>query len=114
MNYVEIDIKSIDFSSLETEIMYEIATAKVDGAELLRLNLPLSRVEESELPIKKYLQRASKILKELKQKGKIQFLATSHEFKYSLTEAVFLINKYPELFISQDSAEDESYIYIKL
>ena len=51
MNYVEIDIKSIDFASLETEIMYEIATARVDGAELLRFNLPLSSVEKKQLPI---------------------------------------------------------------
>ncbi|MBQ8303156.1 MAG: hypothetical protein IJX97_06440 [Clostridia bacterium] len=114
MNYVEIDIKSIDFASLETEIMYEIATARVDGAELLRFNLPLSSVEKKQLPIKKYLQRTYKILKELKLKGMIQFFATSHEFRYSLTEAVFLINKYPELVSLKISTDDESYIFVKL
>ena len=43
----------------------------------------------------------------------IQFFATNLNFKQSDTEAVFLINKYPEIF-NEEFIENSNYIYVKI
>lgn len=90
-----------------TEIMYEVASARSDRADLVRINFTSSDTE------KKRIDSAVKILKKMKADGRIQFFATKEGFISSNTEAVFLNNKYPEHFSSSENS-DSNFIYIKL
>ena len=90
-----------------TEIMYEVASAWSDRADLVRINFISGDTE------KKIVNSAVKILKKMKADGRIQFFATKEGFISSSTEAVFLNNKYPEHFSSSENS-DSNFIYIKL
>ena len=97
---------------LATEIMYEIAAARADGAELIRIET--STDEEGSSVHKKIYSSLIRLLKGMKDDGRIQFFATKNNFDSLSTEAVFLQNKYPAHFESNGSAENQDYVYIKL
>ncbi len=92
-----------------TEIMFEIASARAEGAGLLRFEL--NEQDESFSKLMLYIIRK---LKGMKQKGHIQFFATSDSFEKGSTEAIFLMNKYPALFECVNADEIKKYIYVKL
>lgn len=92
-----------------TEMLFEIASARADGAELLRVDLD-SRDENST----KLMQFLIRKLKAMKQKGQVQFFASADSFEKSSTEAVFLLNKYPTHFEGISTDKSENYIYVKL
>ena len=75
-----------------TEIMFALATARTEGAELLLVEISESfEVEKFDLIKSAVIKR----LKQMKQSGMVQFFATQDSFKRASTEAVFLLNKYP-------------------
>ena len=110
MSYKEINLRSLTSESVVTEIMYEIATARADMVDLIRINSVCHMAEEA-FDSKKVFSSIIKLLKTMKQNGSIHFFATLDSFNRSTTEAVFLQNKYPELFSVQPSGE---FVYIKL
>ena len=111
MIYREIKLKSEDINSIITEILYEIASARVDSVELLGL-----KISNSDNKLRsKLAEGIIRYLKGIKRQGQIQFFATEDSFVKSTTEAIFLLNKYPELFSSLPAFDDEaSILYIKL
>ena len=114
MKYKVIELRGKEARDLTTEAMFEIASAKADGLELIRFNIHLL-TDGAENLAKKNLKPVIKTLKNMKSTGQIQFFATPESFKTSSTEAVFLINKYPTLFANiDDESETDTYIYIKI
>ena len=111
MSYKCIQLRGQDASSIKTEIMYEIATARVGGAELLRVNV----CHDDDAYRAKLMSALHKILKAMKGDGKIQLFATEASFEQHSMEAEFLLNKYPDL---QDEDEQMDgacdYVYVKI
>lgn len=112
MSYREINLRASDPDAASTEIMYEIAAGRADSVDLIRFNISLPDASADE---KRLFFHAIRLLKNMKQKGTVHFLATREDFSISSTEAVFLQNKYPELFDSLPMENDGSlYIYVKI
>ena len=112
MKYKTIKLTGNNSQQLNTEAAFEIAVAKADGAELVRFDIQDSP-DETGYSTRKKVSALEKIMRSMKESRKIQFYATNESFTKSSTEAVFLINKYPDVFenIPDNSSE---YIYIKL
>lgn len=105
--YKIIDLKAENIDSMTTEIMFEVAGARADGSELIRLNIYNDEA--------KLYDSAIKLLKNMKQKGLIQFFATEKSFSSGSTEASFLMNKYQDsISISNDESGAVSFIYVKI
>lgn len=102
----EITLKASLPDQIFTETMYEIATARSERAELVRINL---QAEAGKKPFDALVR----ILKKMKAEGRIQFFATKDSFSLLSTEAVFLLNKYPE-HITMSVNLENNFIYIKL
>ena len=112
MYFKELTLKSNLPEQAHTEIMYEIATARAEGAELIRINV--SQENMNILPEKR-LSAVIRLLKGMKQEGRIQFYATKESFEKSFTEAIFLQNKYPDVFLKAYAGNSEDlYVYIKI
>ncbi len=109
MKIKTIRLQSVLSDEVLTEIMFEIASARAEGAELLRFELNL--VNDNLATTKQFI---IKKLKDMKQKSRIQFFAAADSFKNGSTEAVFLLNKYPAHFEKNSPGESENYIYVKL
>ena len=93
-----------------TEMMYEIASARAEGIGLIRL-----LIADDSTDNKKILSSIIRRLKQMKQGNQIQLFVTPDAFSKGTTEAVFLVNKYPEISISNlELNEGETFIYIKI
>ena len=115
MSFKEINIRALQSDAAITEIMYEIAAARVDGVELIRFNLCSDGSEESISAVQKVYSALIRTLKRMKQKGSIQFIATEQSFADRETESIFLANKYPDLFESDPTAsESDKFIFVKI
>ena len=110
MNYKCIQLRGVDASAIKTEIMYEVAAARVSGAELLRVNIHC----DEELLQNKVISALLRILKGMKSAGTIQFFATESSFAQRSMEAEFLLNKYPTLALDDQETDDQSYVYVKI
>ena len=105
--YKIIDLKAENIESMTTEIMFEVAGARADGNELIRLNI---NNDEAKL-----YDGAIKLLKNMKQKSLIQFFATEKSFLNGSTEASFLMNKYQDsISLDDNNGGEVSYIYVKI
>ena len=105
--YKIIDLKAENIDSMTTEIMFEVAGARADGNELIRINI---NNDETKL-----YDGAIKLLKNMKQKGLIQFFATEKSFLNGSTEASFLMNKYQDsISLGDNNGGEVSYIYVKI
>ena len=112
MSYRKIDLRSTAPEAVGTEIMYEIAACRADGVDLICLCI---REDEDSPDTKRIFSTVIRLLRNMKQKGTVQFFATRVDFLSSSTEAVFLQNKYPEIFSPMSSEIDGSlYIYVKV
>ena len=112
MRYKEITLVSDGKDSIETEVMYEIAAARADNIELIKLIIPTEAKEQQAM--NKNAATVIRRLKIMKQGGYIQFYAGKNDFAVMSTPAHFLINKYSEHFADIDSDETFDYLYIKL
>ena len=112
MKYKTIKLLGNNSQELSTEAAFEIAVAKADAEELIKFIVQDSDDDASYTAAKK-IAALKKILRSMKENRKIQFYATSDSFEKSSTEAVFLINKYPDIHENITDSEGE-YIYIKL
>jgi hypothetical protein len=112
MKYITHNISSSEIISAETEITFDIATDRINGAELVCFGV--SKPEDEKIS-KKLVGAVFRLLKKLKGEKKIQFYATDDSFSSNATEAQYLYNKYPEQMdnrVPSDSLVE--YIYVKL
>ena len=93
MNLKKCLLEHMDLGYLMTELRYNIAAARAEGAELVRFELT---TEEERSRRRRYTSVLFR-LRQLKREGIIQFFATEDDFANNTTEAVYLLNKYPEL-----------------
>lgn len=96
-------------TELNTELRFIFASARVDGVELLRLDLPDFDIDKDGARINSCL---IKVLRTLKKEDVIEFYVNRESFSVNSTEAIFLQNKYGEYLDSDKLAE--SSIYVKL
>ncbi len=114
MKYKAINLTGAEPRDLTTETMFELASARAENIELVRFNMALLPEDTGNL-VKKNLNAVLKTLKNMKATGQIQFFATQESFKSSSTEAVFLLNKYPDIFENtKDEKDSNTYIYVKI
>ena len=112
MKYITHSVNTGETVSLETEIMFDIASDRISGAELVSFGITKP---EDEKIAKKIISTALKLLKKLKGEKKIQFYATDDSFISNSTEAQYLYNKYPsEMDARAESSSTVEYIYVKL
>ncbi len=112
MNYKVIEIESLTADDAAVEMRFAIAGARADGAELLRFDIPFGNDEKE---YKKLFNSLVRLLKGMKEERLIQFYATEKSFSDKSTEAAFLLNKYPSVFIC-DLTDNRAagFIYIKI
>ncbi len=94
---------------LDTEVKFNIATARVDGAELLRFAMPRTADSRED---GKIIATLTKLLKGIARNGDIQFFALNPEIESSSLEGAFLLNKYND-FILPDN-DSYTYVYVKM
>ena len=110
MDFKEISLELSEPNSFITELKFEIATARAEGAQVLRVGTQTIDKENNE----KLHKQLTKSLRAMKQKGTIQFYAFSEGFLRHSTEAVFLMNKYPDYFDNSQQLEGEDVLFIKI
>lgn len=110
--FKEICLKSETSAALKSEMLFEIASERVSGTEIIRFNI-YNRGNDS--VFLRLTTAAKKHVRSFKSRGFIQFFATGESFLSNETEAKFLLNKYPELF-KENALESEKgfFLYIKL
>ena len=108
--YKEINLKANTLETITTELLFEIAGARADGAQLIKVNIPYNESECEGISIEKKVQGIVKLLKEMKRKNKIQLYAIPESFLSHTTESVFLLNKYP--FLSNVVSESLGFWFI--
>ena len=113
MNIKQLNFTVDNIDTLLTEIMFEIASCRADGYEVVCLNLHFL-CEDAPSTATKSKDAVTKGLKGMKQKGLIQFFASNKSFANGATEASFLINKYPELLNDIENHDCEDYFIVKL
>ena len=96
-------------AELNTEMRFLFASARVDGLELVRLDVP-SYGDERECD--RINSCVIKVLRTLKKENVIEFYANKESFAANSTEASFLMNKYGELI--SESVELSSYVFVKM
>ena len=109
MIYKKRELNLINIDDFFVELKFEIATARADGCEILRIDI--NDNTENEDTSKSHSQ-IKKILRSMKQKNFIQFFANPSDFENHTTEAVFLLNKY-SMFVDSEE-KNANFIYIKL
>ena len=107
--YLELKLTGRCRAELDTEVKFNIASARADRVELVRLSLPLSDDEKDN---KRLLCCLIKVLRAMIRDGSIQFYETDEGFESSTTEAKFLDNKYHDYIISSD--DKSKYIYVNM
>lgn len=112
MIYKQILLEGRGQLELATEIMYNIASERASGVKLLRFDIDAS---DGERAARGALNKAIRILKGMKSRGAIQFIATADSFAGQTREAMFLLNKYPE-YVENGGTEPENgcYVYISI
>ena len=112
MKYKEIFVRSETLAQLKNELLFEIASQRASGVELIRFNV--YNKGDATLFLK-IINWTKKQMRSFKNRGIIQFFATAESFLGNDTESKYLINKYPELFESIPQGEENSFfVYIKL
>ena len=91
-----------------TEIRYDIASAKADGSELVSLTIPLTDDSNENSRLSTCV---CKILSSMKKVGEIQFYLKPDAFIKKTTEADYILNKYSEYIVFD---EDRIAFYVKL
>ena len=98
-------------TSVETEILFNIASTRAIGSKLLRLDF-VNMTKKSLFNHQKKIMLS--LLREMKREGRIQFFATEETFEKMKLEAQFLYNKY-ESFIDLSKDSDETvFVYVLL
>ncbi len=95
-------------TDLNTEIRFLLATAKVDGVELVKFSFPTSANEKENSRI---VCCVIKVMRTVKREGIIQFYVNREGFALNSTEASYLLNKFSQYIATE---EKNNYIYVSL
>ena len=109
MIYKVINLKNTEVGQIKTEIMFELATERASGTELVRLNLPKPLDMQSEKRINLAVRR---LLRSMKERGAIQFFANPDNFESAGMESRFLLNKYTCVFENEELSD--GFVFVKL
>jgi len=109
MIFAELILTEQEYELLDTEIKFNIASAKADSAELLAFSYP--KLEDSPEEEKRIARSILKVLRGLKKNGVIQFFLTEDSIEKRTTEAQYIENKYKKYLISSTSFK---HIYVKI
>lgn len=99
-------LKNTAAESIATEVMFNVASERVQKSELLKFAVDAELPEEKK---QKVLAVAIRILRGMKKQGRIQLFATPEDFEGQTTVASYLSNKYPD---AQFFAETEDFCII--
>lgn len=91
MIYKEISLTSGSQNDLRTELLFNIASERASGVQLLRLQID---TEENRDKMFSCLMR---MLRSLKSSGAVQLYANGVSFESGSREAEYLINKYSDI-----------------
>ncbi|MBR2931084.1 MAG: hypothetical protein IKC32_07645 [Clostridia bacterium] len=80
------------FAEYNTEVRFDIAVARAQGAELVRLEIPASEDEKNNTRLANCL---IKLLQSMGKSGALEFYLRASELDSLEAEAQFLLNKYP-------------------
>lgn len=108
-----VTLRSDNLNSIKNEILFEIASGRVDSSELLRFEL---KKGENEASFYRLTSGIKRFLKSVKEKGLILLSAYAESFEAGDTSASFLLNKYPEEMSSapKTSEAGEFFFYVKI
>ena len=107
--YLEFRLDGTCRAELDTEVRFNIAGARADKAELVRLDLPFTEDERNN---SRLICCLIKVLRAMMREGGIQFYVSDDGFAASSTEAAFLENKYHAYILPSDA--EHKYIYVKM
>ena len=111
MKYTEYVFQNQSLNDLKTEALFEIATERAKGSELIKFMLTSS----DEVALLKQKNGMMRFMKTLKDKGIVQFYAFSEAFDENSTEAMFLSNKYPEVFSKVPTEESGGFfVFVRI
>ena len=97
-----------DAKTLQTELEFIVACNKVEGKELIKLSLL------NEEALLRFKNAATRILKNMKRDGVIKLFLFENEFSSEeKMETIYMMNKFPFLFESEEP-RSESSLYIKI
>ena len=112
MEYFVFDLKYYKRSELETEVRFDIASARSCGAVLVRYNINES---DNEKLLKRRLIFLCRILNEMRRDGLIQFYVTESDFVNKGMKSEFMYNKYADYIDTKKSEKELStFVYVKL
>lgn len=99
-------IRFTDSKELSVELEFIIACNKIEGNELVKLELENTECTQ------KFRSAAARHLKTAKKDGVIRLFVFEDELSQEKTESIYLLNKYPSL--AEKSKDETGIIYIKL
>ena len=109
MIFTNVTLREKNYTALQTEILFNIASERAIGADLVRFDMPISENKED---VKAY-SSALRIFKSIKKKGIIQLFVDREALESSTTEAEYLLNKYYD-YISLSDNGNINCIYVRL
>ena len=104
-------IECFNDTSIETEILFNIASLRAVGIKLIRLDF-VNKAKRSAFNHQKQIMLS--LLREMKREGRIQFFATEQTFEKMKLEAQFLYNKYESFIDLSKDSDDVVFVYILL
>ena len=104
-------IECFNDTSIETEILFSIASLRAVGIKLIRLDF-VNKAKRSAFNHQKQIMLS--LLREMKREGRIQFFATEQTFEKMKLEAQFLYNKYESFIDLSKDSDDVVFVYILL
>ena len=107
MKYLSFELLGSCMRDYNTEIRFDVASAKYDNAELISFTIP--RIDDEKESSRLY-SCAIKVIGTLMREGLIQFYVSPEHMRSGATQAEFIKNKYSD-FIS--SCESDRVIYVK-
>ena len=110
MDYRLFDLKEDRQEDIFNDILFNIACAKADGCNLVRLDL----INEDEKSFNKNVKAITRFLRELKKNDKIQLYLPANELSGASTESEYLNNMYPGLSVDADLLSKNGVFLIKL
>ena len=110
MIYYKVQLRERNYSALLTEIIFNVATAKAEAAELVRFDIgkPTDKNDTKAYPA------ALRIMKYAKKRGIIQIYLNDEMLKSNSTEALYIKNLYGDFIEGEIRPEGFDYIYVRI
>ena len=112
MNCKNCVIDNVKLDKLMTELRFSIASARASGFELVRLGFSEAEGVSNDAKLEAAVVKKLRILK---KEGVVQFFANNESFSKHTTEAIYLLNKYPELAADEALTDSQKrVIFVRL